>query len=57
MMSSVVTSAGASERDIRKCEGLAGLARADMAEGVDHAELGEDAAAQRKVLEQFGRNA
>ena len=57
MMSSAVTSAGASERDIRKCWGLAGITRADMAEGVDHAELGKDAAAQREVLEQFGRNA
>ncbi len=57
MMSSVVTSAGASERDIRKCGGIGRIARADMAEGVDHAELGKDAAAQREVLEQFGRNA
>ena len=56
MMSSAVTSAGASERDIRKCAGLAWIARADMAEGIDHAEFGEDAAADHDVLEQGRRN-
>ena len=34
--------------------GIAGIARADMAETVEHAEIGEDAAAHHDILKQGG---
>src|SRR4029079_18451628 len=56
MTSPDVTSAGASDRDIRKRFGLVGW-RADMAESVDHAEVGENAAARHDVRDQRGFDA
>ena len=52
MMSSAVTSAGASERDIRKRLGLAGWRALSVAETVENAEIGEDTAAGHDVFYQ-----
>src|SRR6516164_5727528 len=56
MMSSAVTRAGASERDIRKMLWVRRIARADMAESVEHAEIRENPAADHDVLDQVRRH-
>ena len=51
MMSSAVTSCGASERDIRKRSGWPGWRMRDVAGGVEHALVGEDAARRREIFQ------
>ena len=56
MMSSAVISCGASERDIRKRFGMAGMAHGDVAGGIEHALVGQDAARRREVFQRTARS-
>ena len=51
MMSSAVTSAGASDRDIRNRSGLRGVPHRDVPRRIEDTLVGENAARGREVLE------
>ena len=50
-MSSFSISSGASEREMKKRLRIVGMAHADMAVGVDHVLLGEDAVGDHEVFD------